>query len=88
MANESTKEMHYRLLVELGGGKYQGIQPGAPALGLEPLILFCGPSKSTLALRPADVSADNVRRAIAAKEAEYAEFANRVEQVWLPRVAA
>ncbi len=85
---ESTKEFFYREMVELGGGRYQGVQPGAPELGLKPLILFCGPSKSTLALRPADVSADNVRSAIAAKEAEYAEFANRQEQIWQPVQAA
>ena len=85
---EKSHEFFYREMVELGGGRYQGIQPGAPHLGLEPLILFCGPSKSTLALRPGDVSADNVRAAIAAKEAEYAEFANRQEQVWQPVEAA
>ncbi len=85
---EKSHEFFYREMVELGGGHYQGVQPGAPHLGLEPLILFCGPSRSTLALRPADVSADNVRRAIAAKEEEYAAFAHVPEQVWQPRQAA
>jgi len=81
-------EIYYRAMVELGGGVYRGIQPGMPENGIEPLILFDGPSKSTLALRPADVSADNVRRAIAAKEDEYAAFAHVPEQVWQPVQAA
>jgi len=85
---ESTKEFFYKEMVELGGGRYQGVQPGMSEIGLEPLILFCGPSGSTLALKPANVSADNVRRAIAEKEAEYEEFANRQEQIWQPVQAA
>jgi hypothetical protein len=47
-----SQELFYRCMVELGGGRYQGVQPGAPHLGLEPLIPFCGPCKSTMAPKP------------------------------------
>jgi len=77
------QEIHYRTMVELGGGHYEGIQKGYPEIGLEPLVLFTGPSGTAQALKPQDVSADNVRRAIAAKEEEFAAFAPVQEQVWV-----
>jgi len=68
-------ELHYQIIVELGGGRYHGIQKGYPELGVEPLVVFTAPSGASLFLKPADVSADNVRRAIATKEQEFAAFA-------------
>ncbi len=81
-------ELHYQIIVELGGGRYHGIQKGYPELGVEPLVVFTAPSGASLFLKPADVSADNVRRAIAAKEQEFAAFAAVQEQVWVPGTAA
>ena len=84
---ESTTEIFYSTMVELGGGRYHGIQPGVPELGLEPLILFDGPNAS-LALRASQVSAENVRCAIALKEEEFKSFDRVPELVWSPRQAA
>ena len=82
MAGQETttvEQLHWRIRVELGGGVYRGVQPGDPALGLEPLVLFDDASalsseRSTMCLKPADVTAANVRKAIAAKREEYARF--------------
>jgi hypothetical protein len=64
----------FKVMIELGGGKFRGIQPGDHNLGLEPLVLFDGPSKSTLCLKPCDVSSRRVRLEIEKKEAEFAKF--------------
>jgi len=68
--NESAKDILYAAMVELGGGRFQGVQAGMPELGLEPLIMFCGPDRSTLGLPASKVSADAVRRRLAEKEIE------------------
>ncbi len=84
---ESPKEIYYAAMVELGGGNYRGIQRGDASIGLEPLVLFDDASapkaeRSTMALKPEDVSADRVRREIAAKREAYATFAQIPEQVF------
>jgi hypothetical protein len=75
------QEIFYATMVELGGGRYRGVQKGEPHLGLEPLILFDSPSAS-LALRASELSAEAVRRVIAAKEEEFAAFERVPEQVF------
>jgi hypothetical protein len=67
----------YKAMIELGGGKYQGVQKGMPEIGLAPLILFCGPCGSTLALSPVQVSARRVRAEIAKKEQEFTAYADK-----------
>jgi hypothetical protein len=64
-------EIFYRTLVELGGAVYRGVQKGDASRGLSALILFDGPSKSTLALKPEEISAERVRREVEAKESEF-----------------
>lgn len=72
-----TEQILYRTMIELGGGRFRGIQKGDAELGLSPLILFDGPSLSTLCLRPEQVSAARVRSEIAKKEAEFEAFAEK-----------
>jgi len=62
--------MHYQIIVEMGGGRFRGVQRGDADLNLDPLILFddaaLPPNKSSsMALKPIDLTADNVRSAIA-----------------------
>ncbi len=64
-------ETLFKIMIEQGGGRFRGIQPGDYALGLEPLVLFDGPSRSTLALKPCDVSSRRVRLEIEKKEADF-----------------
>jgi hypothetical protein len=75
--NPHPQEHLFRTIVELGGGVYRGVQPGDASIGLSPLILFDGPCKSTLALKPQDLSADRVRKEIADKEREFETYADK-----------
>jgi len=70
VSNISALHHLYEQICFLGGGKFQGVQPGHPRHP-EPLILFCGPSGSTMALTPRKLSADRIRKMIADKEKEY-----------------
>lgn len=70
----------YRAQVELGGGVFRGIQKGDASIGLDPLILFDGPRKSTLCLKPKQLTADAVRSAIAANERAFLEAEQRRQQ--------
>lgn len=72
-----TEKLLYQTMVELGGGRFQGIQRGDASLKLSALILFAGPSKTTLCLRPEQVSASRVRSEIAKKEAEFEAYAEK-----------
>lgn len=58
-------------IVEQGGGVFRGIQRGYPELGIEPLILFDGPSRSTMGVKPADASPERIRTMILEKEAQF-----------------
>jgi hypothetical protein len=75
----SVQELHWQAQVELGGGLYRGVQPGDASLKLSPLVLFDDPSqpkekRSTMCLKPADLSADAVRSAIRKQQETYAAF--------------
>ncbi len=64
----TTKEMLYEQMVELGGGVFLGVKEG-------PLVLFAGRRESDpiLSIHPDQLSAEAVRRAIAAKHEELEE---------------
>jgi hypothetical protein len=72
-----SQEIFFQTMVELGGGVYRGVQQGDAKIKLTALILFDGPSKSTLALKPGDVSARRVREEIQKKEREFEAFAEK-----------
>jgi hypothetical protein len=77
--------LHWRARVELGGGVFRGIQAGDAEIGLSPLILFDDadaplPQRSTMCLKPCDVSAYAVRKAILEKRREYARFQQFAEK--------
>jgi hypothetical protein len=67
----------FQVIVSLGGGIYKGVQPGDYALGLEPLILFDGPSRSTLALKSSELSSRRVFQEILKKELEFSTLAEQ-----------
>jgi len=71
----SLPEHLFKIIVECGGGVYRGVQPGYYSLGLEPLVLFDGPSRATLCLTVPELSASSVRSAIEKKEAEFSNHA-------------
>jgi hypothetical protein len=66
----------YRSMVEqVPHARFQGIQKAHPEIGLEELILFAGPSGSTMALPASQISAERVREAIEKSELEFAKGA-------------
>jgi hypothetical protein len=68
--------MHYQIVVELAGGIFRGVQKGDPSIKLSCLVLFDDAAlpkevRSTMALTPAELTADAVRAAIVAKREAY-----------------
>jgi hypothetical protein len=72
---ETAVENLLKIMVEQGGGKFQGIQAGfhdRRGRWVEPLVLFAEPHGSTLALPVSKVSARAVRRHVRESQAQYA----------------
>jgi hypothetical protein len=66
----------YRIQVELGGGLYRGVQEGDPRIKLESVVMFDDPDapvaeRSTMGLRPSELSAEKVRVCIRAQRIAY-----------------
>ena len=85
MAHTKLQELHWQIQVETGGGIFRGIQKGDPELKLDTLILFDDAGapreqRSTMCLKPADLTADAVRSAIRKNQEAYSTFQTYAEK--------
>ena len=77
----ATQEILYKIMTELGGGRFRGIQRGfrnRHGRWVEALALFDSPAtKTTLAIPVSQISAHAVRQHIAKSDAQFQTYAEK-----------
>jgi hypothetical protein len=65
--------LYQNMVEQVPRARYLGVSRGVKEIGLGEMVLFCGPSGSTLALSASEISAEKVRVEIEKSEREFAE---------------